>query len=648
MRLYHIFLSIFYSFALLLLLPDSGKANPHHRARQAVMHSEQGNWDAALATARQVNNSAFNTLMQWRYLLDKKSDTDFYTIRTFMQKHSDWPGQKALQVRAEFALRNADIDDQSLRRWFSNHPPITGLGKWYYVRTMSPSETEKRKILNEAWINGDFYTTETAAFLASYRHLLNQDTHKARADRQVWEGKYSAAQQTLLLISDKAFARRIKTRIALLTSHRTANSMVARLSGADKKDAGIIYARALWRHRKGLDSGVRELLLQAPAILPYPDKWWRLQSNQIRTLIANRHYTAAYRLATKHGQESGFPLADALWLEGWLALEYIGKPDTAHALFTRMHSNVNFPVSLSRAAYWAGRAAEKAGKSSLADKWYRFAATHTTTFYGQLAVAKLSPTQPLYIPDTPDLSAYELQQYAQKSIPQAVHWALQMDKPAWAYQLLNHLVADAQTEEDITKAVYLGKQLNRPYIHVHTAKQALQKQLVYPALSYPILPQSENLPVESALTHAIIRQESLFNAAARSSANARGMMQLLPGTARQMAKDIGYVYDAGRLNDPTYNVRLGTEYLSQMIERFDGSYIQAIASYNAGPGNVIKWRQRFGPPPRNVEGAINWIEHIPFSETRNYVQRVIENAQIYRQMLTPRPTPLLIQQDLTR
>ena len=331
-------------------------------------------------------------------------------------------------------------------------------------------------------------------------------------------------------------------------------------------------------------------------------------------------------------------------MRGWLELTFLNEPKAAFEHFQELYKNVGYPISLSRGAYWSARAAEAMGQKEEAIKWYEEAANYPTTFYGQLAYSKRYPGQPLTIkPYSSSASA----SYTNDSRYTLSMLLLENGLSRAAAPLLHSLTEEAQEKDTLPALLQSFIDDKHPYAQTLAAKYALRDNNILWPDGWPKVIPPDNIPVEVGLLHAISRQESEFNPHAISSADARGLMQLLPSTARKTAQMVGLPYEESKLFHPSYNMQLGSYYLGDLVDRFDGNYILAIAGYNAGPGRSVQWVDRFGRPGKRLDQTITFMELIPFGETRNYVQRVLENLQVYRHLFNQNE-PLAIEKDLMR
>lgn len=644
---------LFFLLCAVFLLAGAPVAQAVSESTQsAFLFADRKDWDNARLHAKRSGNDALVTLIAWQYLLDQTSGASFQEIRDFMQKHPDWPQQQRLQLRAEQSIRMSSPESAELSAWFDANPPISGAGKIALAEIMLESSSSNREridfLLRDGWRNGDFDETEEKRLLSVYGNRLRTEDHRQRADRLLWEEKTTAALRMLDILpaADRSLVR---ARAALLQNDRDAPALVAALNARQKKDAGLIFARMQWRARSGDELGVREMLLEAPTPLPYAEKWWRQRDTQVRKAIAEGDWKLARRLLSGHGLSSGAEFADAKWLEGWLDLQQMNKPQEAYQAFYAMFDAVKFPVSKARAAYWAGRAAENLNDAEAAKSWYVTASSYPTTFYGQLAAQKLGGGAPLNLPASPAVSPEARQKFNARLLTRAFRIAVDADEKELATLLLNQMIDGSPSAQESALAAELAEEAHSRTLGVRAAKRAMQNGIVLTDAGYPKTKLPTDLALEPALALAITRQESEFDARAESRAGALGLMQLLPSTAREVARKNDIAFSQPKLFDGSYNITLGSLYLDRLINGFDGSYVQAIAAYNAGPGRVREWRNTFGAPSGSAEKIVDWIEKIPFSETRNYVQRVLENLQVYRHLLAGKETPKLrIVEDLER
>ncbi len=610
------------------------------KATKALAAAAARQFDWAAAIARGTDEPLLDVYLDWLRLRDRSSGAGFEAYRGFLARHPDWPAAGELQSRAEEAIDDG-VSTAARLDFFATRAPRTRQGRLAMAQALVDSgrKAEARPLVKRSWVEDDFPRAEEELFLVRYGTDLGRADHLARLDRLLWDGQAEAARRMFPLID--ADSRAVATaRILLRSSAPGVEQVVANVPKARRNDAGLAYERVRWRRLKGLDANA--ILLDPPAELGQADRWWDERSIQVRRAIAARDYRTAYRLAAKHGVSDGADLAEAEWLAGWLALRFNGNPSAALGHFKRMSQYVRMPISQARAGYWAGRAALALDRREEAGRWLTAAAGFPTTYYGQLAAGELGmqlrarpAVTKASVPDT---------RVARSEPARMAMLLCGLGEYARAVPFVTKLANDAAEDEAASTAVVeLGRSCGRADIAVRAAKGVTRNAEPDLRASHPV-PRVKGLTAaatglpEPALRLAIARQESQFDPTAASSAGARGLMQLMPGTAKGLAKQLKVGYAPGRLtSDPEYNTRLGSTYLQQQIDRFDGELAMALAAYNAGPMRVVGWIGDFGDPRRgDAYALIDWIELIPFSETRNYVQRVLESRAVYDVVLRGR------------
>jgi soluble lytic murein transglycosylase len=389
------------------------------------------------------------------------------------------------------------------------------------------------------------------------------------------------------------------------------------------------------------------MLEHPPATLVRPELWWNERAVQVRRALANGEASAAYKLASNNGLSRGAAYADAEFLSGWIALRFLGDAADALKHFQTLHDNVSYPVSLARGAYWAGRAAEALGDEETSQTWYKEAVSYPTTFYGQMARLRL---EDLSVPTDPPVSIEDAKAFAADELVRAARYVAHSTDRTLFRSFILRLVDRAQTPAEHRLISALADHEGYPEVAVAASKASARKGVILIDNAYPkrTMPAGANT-IEPELALAIMRQESAFDARAVSSAGARGLMQLISPTAQGVAKVLKLPFDRDRLTqDPDYNIRLGTRYLGDLVDQFGGSYVLAIAAYNAGPARVRSWSRNGGDPRKGALDIVDWIEMIPLSETRDYVQRVIENLEVYRARNGKAPIGARLKDDLAR
>ena len=608
-------------------------------ARNALLFAERGNWREALLHAKKASNPLVRDYITWKSMRDGDY-FDFDAFHNFLLRNPNWPDEKKLILNAESQLyEDGGVSFRQKSEWFDKHKPISGKAKIVYAHALKESYGEAKmqefisRLAREAWRNGDFDASQEKEIIRDFGKWLRPDDYIARIDRLLWEGKTTPASRMMFTVP-KAYAALFEARIRLDLNKPGVSQAVAQIPFQLRNDPGLLYSRMKWRERDDQDEGVREILLQTPKTVPYPEKWWPSRHRQVREALDNHDATQALKLLENHGQVEGASKADALWLQGWINLTVFNRPEKAFGYFTELEKTVNYPVSKSRAGYWMGRAATAMKKPEIARKWYGLAAAHPTTFYGQLSALEMGNAN-LSLPAAIPPTNAQKKAFREDSRVRLVHMLAALRRYDEATAFIESRMENANNYAEAMMTAELGNEIGKQHISVKASKTGLQHNFILPKTSYPYFKVDFTPDIEPSLMWAITRQESLFDPYARSSANAMGMMQLLPSTAKEVARKNGYSYQESSLTTPMYNLKLGSTFLGSLINRFDGSYILAIASYNAGPGRVRQWMEEYGDPGKSPHAAVDWIERIPYSETRNYVQRILENLQVYRAITDP-------------
>ncbi|BDW95927.1 lytic transglycosylase [Thalassospira tepidiphila] len=572
---------------------------------------------------------------EWMLLTAPNSGHSFEEITAFIDAHPKWPNQALLRQRAEEAMTDA-VPDEEILAWFKRSAPVTADGATRQIKALLGAGQESAAIalVRSSWINENFGSGQERRFLDRYGEYIDQETHQQRLDRLLWEGRLTTAARMMKYVSDD-YRRLAEARAALRAMSGGVDGAINRVPEKYRDDPGLIYERVRWRRKKDRDQDARDLLLSQANDLAYisirPQYWWLEKAILARRALQKGHITDAYRLVANHGQVDPGDIAEAEWYAGWIALEFLGDADIALTHFQNLYDVVQYPISLSRGSYWAGRANEALGDQKRAKEWYAIAAEHAHTFYGQLAIDKLG-SKPSYSVEQPVPTAEQRAEFEAQELTQVVRKLGAMGLGNIIRPFIMALVYEHDEPEYLAMATDLAREYGRTDLGILAAKRSIRTGSGYLDAAYPI---HEQVPLgrapDPALVHAIMRQESLFNPQAVSSAGARGLMQLMPATAKRMAQSLKLDYDTDRLiEDPSFNIAVGRAYLSRLLDRWDGQEVLTIASYNAGPTRVRQWINEYGDPRDPDVDLVDWIEMIPYSETRNYVQRVMEGTYVYR------------------
>ena len=597
----------------------------------ALKLAKRDQWSDARRQIPRGGDTAEQRAFEWYEYKTGAPGVTFSQIAAFVRENPEWPLIDKLRMQAEMVMPSG-MKAETVINWFQENQPVTPNGMDAYAQALinSGQADEARKALREWWPDASLTRDQQKNFFSKYESYLDRASNLQRFNALLFDGKYSNA-RGMATVLGKGFPELAEARIALSSGNGNVNPAIAAVPPNLQNDEGLLYERLRWRRRNDINDGALEILAEPLdyADMYNPEAWWTERNIMVRRLIEEKQYKRAYDLARKHGQREGLPFAQAEWTAGWLALRFLNKPWEAFEHFERVYHKVETPISKSRAAYWAGLASEKLNHAEVSQKWFTVAAQTQTTFYGQLAAAKIGAPQKLPAPSIksakPSASAQELIKVADFFSKAGLRGE--------AASFLLRTASNAKTPDDYLVAAQKASKLHMDHIAIRVAQEAEKKNIIIPDQAYPLVDnylRGVN-DVEWALVHALIRQESRFDEQAISPAGARGLMQVMPGTAKEVARKAGLAHQTDWLiTRPDHNIKLGTKYIAQMVARYNGNYALALAAYNAGPGRVDRWVKEFGDPRKGEIDLIDWIELIPIYETRNYVQRVMEGVYVYR------------------
>src|SRR5262245_5869859 len=607
-------------------------------------------WADATRLAQQGGHPLLRDAVTWYVLTGNNGLGSFADYSRLLQDHPDWPRRSLLESGAERTMAGMSAD--KIIAWFAGREPRTLEGAFKLASALlaTGQKSQAHALVKKSWARLDAVSVPAEdMFLLAFNDVLTRDDHWARVDRLLWNDGQTAAKRIIPRL-DPGHRAVAEARIAVRNHGRDLTAKIAAVPPELAHDAGLIYERARYRRQQDDLDGVLALFDKPLTGISRPDLMWRELDTAARYALERHQDKLAYSLAMQHGAASGTTFAEGEWTAGWIALRFLNDANTAYNHFTAMHRGVTSPLSKSRAAYWAGRAAEALKRPTEASGWYREAAAYSTTYYGQLAASALGSQPPLPMPAAPPATPAEKAAFAKRDMVRLVQLLGQIGRPEEAKPFLNTLIENAQSPGAQRLGVELAASLGRPDVTLAAAKVARQKGTELVDYLFPMKKLANAGSPETALVLGVIRQESAFDPEAVSSAGARGLMQLMPATAKSVAKRLGLKYTKDKLTaDSDFNVSLGRAYLSELLTKHGGSYVLSIAAYNAGPARVSEWTARFRDPRRSGVDVIDWVELIPISETRNYVQRVLENTQVYRHRLGDTQIAMTtLEQDLQR
>ncbi|HEV8680445.1 MAG TPA: lytic transglycosylase domain-containing protein [Stellaceae bacterium] len=608
----------------------SPRADSDGAALSAIAAARGGDWAQAYSQVGQSRDPLAAKIVHWLDYTRSSPGGRFAEIAGFIEENPDWPHQKVLLRRAEEALSGED--DNTAADWLKRHPPVSGAGRARAAEILinRGDVTAGTAALRAAWIDGDFTAAGERALAARFTATLRPEDHQKRLDQLLWDGNAEAARRLLPLVPAD-YRAAAEVRLALAADAKNAEALLAQVPAALRTDPGIAFDEARWRRKKDSLDAAAQLLLAHPDNPVRPAAWWAERIVVARRLLAGGFNDLAYRLVQQHAAADGNIDAEAEFLCGYIALRHRKDAALAFDHFAHMLARVTTAYAKARAAYWGGRAAATAGKPELAAKWFAAGAEHMSTFYGQLAAHQLgrdAPPRPVPEP-RPDATA--LARFNAEELVRAAQLFFAAGDRNRALVFLLRMAERAKTPLDFAMLASLAESHGRVDQAIAVARRAIDAGMPLMVRGYPITALPEGGIAERPLLLAIVRQESAFAPDALSRAGARGLMQLMPATAAGVARKLEVPFSLDRLTtDGLYNVTLGRSYLERLIDEFGGSYALAIAAYNAGPGRVRQWLREYGDPRGRDITMVDWIEMIPFGETRAYVQRVMENLQIYR------------------
>jgi soluble lytic murein transglycosylase len=619
-------------------------------ARSAILDIDHGKWDDAYAAAERAHFPLLTKLVTWLDLTRSGTASDFARYTAFVDQNPDWPQQALLRKHAEDAITDSTPASQ-IMTWFQRFAPQGANGAGHYIDALNASNqhAQAEATARQFLVDGTMTNGQLIEFAGRYQPMLRQVDFELRADRLVWAGDMEDASALTSYISPSARGV-LQARIAFESQSSSAMSLFQQLSKDQQNDLGLLYDRMRWLRKQNRDAEAIALLAVAPPTLPHAELWWNERAVLARRALENGDAKTAYALARDHRQASGTALADGEWLSGWIALRFLDDPKGALVHFKLMLDTVTTPISVARAAYWAGRAEEAMGDKAAADRDYAKASSYIGTYYGEIALARINPSAHLTLPPQPRIDGLDARSFSNRELVQVTELLAAIGLSERGDPFVRRIAELARTPEDALLAMKLAKTNNSLAAEVQVSKKLMQGGMPVLADGYPVIAQLGPKEPETALIHAIIRQESLFDAGAVSPSGALGLMQLMPGTAKGVAGKLKMKkFNTGILTaDPRTNVALGSNYLAELVDKFNGSYVMAIAAYNAGPGRVNGWLGENGDPRPKLDDTIDWVEKISVGETRNYVQRVMENLQIYRVRLAGGSAPNNIARDLVR
>jgi soluble lytic murein transglycosylase len=580
----------------------------------------------------------------------------FSDISRFSLDNPFFPNSGEMNRNVERVAIASNIPYQTGEKYFNSNPAGTLDSKLYLVeskinflaRSKEPeSEKEKSRkeiqtLLSNIWLKENFSDEGEKNFLQKYQNQLTQIDHINRIDRLLWDGKIAEAKGIMRFVNED-YQSLFSAIIEIQNSPKYIDKIVLSVPRKLRANEGLSYRRVLWYKSKDRLDDLLEVMTDLPDKSQFPEKWWSLRRLYSREMIKQKKYKAAYKLIEKHNlPTTSSDFWEAEWMSGWIALRFLDKPKDAFERFENLYRNVSQPVTLSRAAYWLGMASEGMGDKKKAASWYKVAAKYPIFFYGQLAIHKHRVVDPIeaqediILPKDPDITVNDMIKMSASKATQTAYLLAAMGDKANAGKIFEWAVNNSKSEGEIAVVMRLINEIGDRQLDAKISRIASKKNVFFIKDKFQIVKEISG-DEYAPLIHAIVKQESGFAPTALSHVGAVGFMQLMPETAKLVAKEVGVPYNRDKLaTDIQYNVRLGSHYIKKLIDRFDGSEMLAIASYNAGPNATQRWINEFYDPrkEKDLDMVVDWIELITYSETRNYVQRIMENLIVYKYLMS--------------
>ena len=602
----------------------------------ALEKANEYKWERVEGIKQNINNETAKRTIDWIRYYNGASDLSFENYLQYIQNNSNWPEMNKININAESKI-NYNTDLAQIKRFFSNKEPETGWGNIFLGNAYlnDDNSEEGQKYITRGYVNGNFTRNEQARIIKNYKDILDQENHKKRIDKLLWEGKYRTASRLVKYV-EKDYQKLFEARIGLISFAGGVDDLIRKVPKNLLNDPGLVHDRINWRLKKRKYDSALKLLIEInktdPNKLVRPDKFWDKKNFLIRKLIDNHQYEQAYKLAVNHGLDSSKDIAEAEWLAGWISFVFLNNPESAYLHFSNIWNISTRPISKARASYWIAKSLESIGNFEDSQNWFRLSSNYSLTFYGQLSMSKLNEKTEFMPITTNSINVSNTTIVKNREIYLAISLLNEFDVSSYVKKFIWDL-ANRNDIETAIDSVRIANEIERHDFAVQAGKILYYNTTILHPLSFPTVekPTFEKIIFpEQELINSLIRQESQFDPEAGSYAGAKGLMQLMPYTAKRISMGLNLKYTKSKLTEnPAYNMILGSAYLDKLLNNYNGSYILSLAAYNAGESRVSRWIKKYGDPRKDDITSENWIELIPFKETRNYVQRVMENIQVY-------------------
>jgi soluble lytic murein transglycosylase len=618
----------------------------------ALVGAKLGEGGRIRAAMQTISDPLARKIALWALIETDPTGLSYLDLENARRELAGWPGEGRRTMAVERVIESGGLSPNGIIAWFNGAEPRTPEGAMALAAAYQASGKtgEAAEVIRRIWRSQPFDVTAQQTMLTRFGALLKVDDHAAREDMLLYGVQGEAARALLPLLSPDQQAL-AQARMAVRSGSSDADALISALPAELRNAPGLAYELAARAERRGDTLSALALIPALPAPLTNEEagaRMWKLRKELVVAALRAGDARAAYRAAADSGVAAGQDGAEAEFYAGWLALSRLKDPKLADAHFALLQRIGASPITESRALYWRGRAAEAMGQAVDAQLFFSEAAKFQTAFYGQLAAAKIGQTE-INLGKDPDITAADRARFDNSDPVRAARLMAAIGAKDTFKRFVLEMADGARSASQAALLVDLARNDGDQELAMRVVRRSAQHGFVLPERGYPVRqPSGLASSAETAFVLGVAREESGFDPHVRSPAGAVGVMQLMPTTAHILARKLGYSYEAGRLEDADFNMTLGAAYLGQLIDQFGGSYVMAAAAYNAGPGRPTEWTSFCGDPRSTSQDPADYIECIPFSETRNYVMRVLEATEVYRARLAGGHARLTLASDLKR
>jgi len=614
-------------------------------AKAAFKAVKEKKWKTAIKISKKAKNKMVFKMVNWFYLIQPNNSASFFDYLTFINNNPNYPRIGRLRYLAEHKMYLKSVSPKIIKKWFNGEEPLSEYGKIKLgeIFVLEGDIEKGSKLIKEGWVRAKLSKNDLRYLRKKYKKIITVEDNIKRADWLAWEGKHWDVQRMLRYLPKDETAL-YRARQLLMSRSYGVDDAISKVPAKYKNNIGLKYDRLKWRRKRGRVDSSLDILFDVPSDpikLVRPDLWWKERAILARSLIYKKKYAKAYKVSSNHSLLDGPEYAESEWLSGWIALTFLNDPNMSLQHFKNFYDNVGYPISLSRGAYWIGRAYKEINNEQKSNEWFKEAAKYLNTYYGQLAFTEIKHNETFTLEEQKKVDEKFEKDFNKNPLIKNIKLLKELDQTKYTKHFIKHLASLNIEKGSEILAGKIAIDIGRYDFAIQVAKGASYEKRFHNEINYPIIqtPQIVNQKTmpKPELVLAVIRQESEFDEEATSYVGARGLMQLMTYTAKLVAKQAKLPYSKSKLHSPDYNIKLGSYYLAGLLEQYEGSYPFALAAYNAGPKRVKYWKKINGNPQKGKISYVDWIELIKFKETRNYVQRVLENVNVYRYILSGKP-----------